>query len=830
MAVEAPVTPSDESADPLDDTGDVQIVDFPDARTHLLPDLVRFVVTLVGIVLVLLLGAYASGTTAGITSDVQGFYGVLHRLLVAPVNILEGAVTLVLPIVVVLALAMRREPRRILEALAGLCLGIAAVLLVATATRHWGAPELISSLSVTANGLTAVTMPAYLAGLAAMLTTAGRRRVLRPVSVSWTVLWLALAVAAISGFVTLPAALSTVLIGRAAGLLTRYTFGTPTDRAYGGHLVHAIRRAGFEPKRLVRVENPSEYSLPTPDPACLALARTHQGRVYDFTTVENHHLVAVALDGDRVAAGSIAKIWRSLRVRGIDSRPDLNLRRLAESTALVSHAARTAGVRTARVLGMAQSRDTMVIVYQRPMGCHAFADLTPEDATDEVLDAIWTEILKAHHAGITHRELTSDTVLICPDEGDEPPAVWLSGWQMGEVASGSFSKAIDMVQLVAMIAAKVGAQRAVQSAFRALPEAEIAAFAPFLQAVLLPRPTRIETKARGHVLRDVRAAILERLPEAPTVQQRITRFSLRTVFTLIFGVFAAYAILTSFNVSAVVDAIGHGSPFWVAIVFGLSATTYVGATLALLAYSPVKLPFMTSFIAQFAASFKALIMPAGLAPAVVNHQLLSRRGVPRPLAVATVALIQVSGIVATVLGLVVLSFVAGDSGALIATPSPPALIAVGSVAIAVTVALAFPKVRAWVGAKVKPIIRQTWPRLVSVLARPWTLALGLTGNLLMTTAYVGAFWASLQAFGQQIGLVQIAIIYLLGSAAGTAVPTPGGLGAIEVTLTTLLLAAGVPAAIAGSAVILFRGVTYGSNILIGYVAMKYLQNKGELSS
>jgi len=46
----------------------------------------------------------------------------------------------------------------------------------------------------------------------------------------------------------------------------------------------------------------------------------------------------------------------------------------------------------------------------------------------------------------------------------------------------------------------------------------------------------------------------------------------------------------------------------------------------------------------------------------------------------------------------------------------------------------------------------------------------------------------------------------------------------------LLLAAGVPAAIAGSAVILFRGVTYGSNILIGYVAMKYLQNKGELSS
>ena len=63
-----------------------------------------------------------------------------------------------------------------------------------------------------------VTLPAYIAGVAALLTVAGHRGTRRTLSVSWNLLWAALAVAVISGIVTLPAALVTVLVGRLAGL------------------------------------------------------------------------------------------------------------------------------------------------------------------------------------------------------------------------------------------------------------------------------------------------------------------------------------------------------------------------------------------------------------------------------------------------------------------------------------------------------------------------------------------------------------------------------------------------------------------------------------
>ncbi len=64
-------------------------------------------------------------------------------------------------------------------------------------------------------------------------------------------------------------------------------------------------------------------------------------------------------------------------------------------------------------------------------------------------------------------------------------------------------------------------------------------------------------------------------------------------------------------------------------------------------------------------------------------RLLTRRRVPAPLAVATVALVQVSAVVVTVLGLVVLSLITGSEGTLAALPSSSILIGVGGTAVIV---------------------------------------------------------------------------------------------------------------------------------------------------
>src|SRR6187431_983547 len=91
----------------------VQVIDTPLVRVHRVTDLIALLATALGIGLVVLVGAYAQGTTQGLTQDIQGISDALQRLLVAPVIIFSGIVTLVLPGVVVIDLAVRREPRRL---------------------------------------------------------------------------------------------------------------------------------------------------------------------------------------------------------------------------------------------------------------------------------------------------------------------------------------------------------------------------------------------------------------------------------------------------------------------------------------------------------------------------------------------------------------------------------------------------------------------------------------------------------------------------------------------------------------------------------------------
>ncbi len=817
----------------------VTIHDVPQSRVHRASDLIAVIGTVVGIVLVLLLGAYALETSQGFTEDVRGISRLLQRLLVAPVNIFSGIVTLIVPAAVIIDLSVRREPRRILEVLAAGVLAFVAALVATRTSLEFGSEELISSLSVRDPELgMVIQLPAYLATVSAMLTATGLRSTRRVLSVSWTLLWIAATVALISGIVTLPAALTVLLIGRAAGLLLRWMLGSTADRAYGEALVEGIRRAGFEPRKLVRADAPkgailrgsaSNGSDPTSvDEVATAIGRTRSGRVYAVTTVEGHHLIVGALDRDQHAAGFVSKFWRTVRFRGLDARAEMSLRHAAESTALASHAARTAGVRTARVLGMSQARDTMITVYQRPVASRALCDVPVEDISDELLDAIWDEVMRAHEAGIAHRSLSAQTILVGDDDATGQPLVWLTTWELAEVASSTLSRRIDGVQVLAATATLVGAERAVSAAFRAIGDEVVEQVAPLLQGIVLPRETRQAVKANSGLLQEMRTLIVKRLPEANIEQQNIARFGWRTVFTFAAAMVAAFLVIGFFNAQEVVAALQQASPLWILSAFLWSLLTFVGAALAMLAFSPVKLPWIRVTLVQVAAAYIAVAVPAGVGPAALNFRLLTRRRTPAPLAVATVALVQVSAIVVTVVGLIALTLVTGSEGTLAALPSTTVLMGLGAVGLVIALAMLVPRMRRWALAKVLPPLRQIWPRLVQVLGQPGRLVMGLVGNVLQTIAYVGAFYCTLVAFGQELAIVDVAVVFFLSSAVGAIVPTPGGLGAVEGALIAGLFSAGIPLSVGTPVVIVYRLITYWVRIPLGWSAMRWLQAKGEL--
>ncbi|WP_062382947.1 lysylphosphatidylglycerol synthase transmembrane domain-containing protein [Demequina iriomotensis] len=805
----------------------VRIVDEPETRVRRFTDVIAMLATVLGIAGVLLVGEFLIGTTEGLTQDIASISPILQRLLVAPVNLFTAILAVIIPAIMIIDLLIRREPRRLIEALAAGVLGVILTLIAALLLLNFASDELASSL--TPRTYDTLQLPAYVTAISGLLTAAGRRSARRSLGLSWNILWLGLAIAVIFGVVTIPAALLTVLLGRIAGLVLRYWLGSTADRAYGDALVEGLTRAGFHPRSIVRADLEHDEDHPELDAVTDALARTRQGRVYAMTTVENHHLLVVAMDGDQQAAGFVAKLWSSLRLRGIDTRADVSLRQTAEATALVSHAARVAGVRTGRVLGMGQIRDTMLLVYQRPPASRPLSDVPVEEISDALLDAVWTEVARAHGAGISHRHLDADTILVGGDaEGDEP-TVWLTSWELGEAATSAIAQRIDVAQVLAITAALVGADRAVDSAFRSLGATHVEQAAPVLQTVVLPPSTRAAVKSSPHekVLEAVREEILTRSPDAEVGSENITRFGWRTVVTIMLGLVIAFVVL-SFNTQDFLDAVKQANGWWMVVGFVWALLTFVGAALALAAFSPVKLPFMRVLLTQVAAAFVSIAVPAGVGPAALNLRLLTKRKVATPLAVATVALVQVSSVVVTVLGLVALTLASGSNGALAALPSTAVVVSFAVVALALGATLLLPKVRAWAAQRIMPTLRQTWPRLTQVLGQPWRLALGLAGNLLLTVGFVGAFQSSLLAFGWDMAVIDVAVLFFVSNAVGAAVPTPGGLGAVEAALTAGLLSAGVPYSIALPAVLVYRLLTYWLRIPLGYVAMKYLERKGEL--
>lgn len=816
----------------------VRIVDTPTARVHHPADLVALVLAALGIAVVCVLGAYAQGTTTGVTEDVQGFASLVRRLVFMPVAVLEGLITLIVPIAVLAELVSRRLLRHAGEAVLAAVLGLVAAPLATWLITRFGIPELQASFSVFRGGEGTVTLPALLVATTALLTVAGPRSRRRTVAWSWNAVWLGLGVALVTGLLTLAGALVTALLGRMVGSAVRYASGVQSERAYGRTLVEGVRRAGFDPAALIRVhgvtaDHPEGDAALAGDLAGVALARHSDERVYAMVGRDGARQDVLALDGDRQVVGFLVRWWRSLRLRGIDGRAVVSLRQVAERVALLSYAAASAGVRTPRLLSMAEAEDSMLLVFEHVPGAVPLRDLDAADLDDATLDAVWGQLALAHQAGLAHRALTSDAVLVGGSPGSGPVTggtgrrVLLTGWESGDVASSELARRVDVAQMLALLALRVGAARAVASAARVLTDSDLASIGPLLQMIVLPRATREEARAQRGLLGEVREALLQLLPEADVEPERLVRFGARTVISIALTIGAAVLVVTTINLEQIRLALAESQPWWAAATFGLGMLTFLGSAVALAAFSPVRLPLWRTTLVQVAASFVALVAPAGVGPAALNLRLLTRRGVSNALAVASVGLVQVSQFLTTVVVLLFLSLVSGSSRAL-RLPSSTVLATLGLVLLAVGAALLVPRVRRWVAVRTLPVWRQTWPRLVRLLSQPRRFAIAAAGNLLMTLSYLGAFWASLAAFGQDLSLIDLALIYLVGNAAGALIPTPGGLGTVEIALIGGLTTGGVPAAIATSVVALFRGLTFWGRVPFGWAAMRTLQRSGEL--
>jgi glycosyltransferase 2 family protein len=657
--------------------------------------------------------------------------------------------------------------------------------------------------------------------------------------------------------VTVPSFLITLLLGRAIGLGVRYAAGEWSQRPTAEDIAAALNSAGHPVVAMRRIRQDGIES-----------------RHYAATARGGGHLDVRVYDRDQEAAGALYRLYRRLRLQGPVRRGvPLSQERAVERRALLAYAADEAGVRTPRLVALVSvGGDANALAYEHHRGTtlaelaavppdtgsaepdgagtprsnpaaarlaaitvsqsaddrrDATAGSRPADEdraratdsrpTDDQLLRVWEAVLRLHAHRVTHRTLTADRILFA-DDGD----VVLLDPGGGDVAASDLQIRLDRTQLLAELALLVGPDRAARLATKAVGADQLAAVVPLLQPIVLHRSTRSALRRRKDVLPALRTQLLAAAPGEDAAPVRLERVRPRTIVTLIASLIAGYLLLGQLGRVNLISTLRSADWHWTLLALALSGVTYLGAALALSGYVPHRLRFRPLVLAQLAGSFVTLVTPAAVGGAALNIRYLQRRRVPAAVAAASVGLSQVVAFVLHILLIVVFAAITGSQGHSLQPPNWVYFVIAALVVIVLAV-IAIPAGRRLIRARLAPVLGQVLPRLLAVVQQPRKLAEGIGGALLLDGAYILCLAACIQALGGSASLASIALVYLTGSALGSAVPTPGGLGAVEAALSAGLTAAGLPGATAVSAVLLFRTLTFWLPVPVGWGAFNYLE-------
>lgn len=765
-------------------------------------DLARFAVAVLITAAVVLLAYFASGTSTGIGADISEAIALLPGIVVLAVNVVGGIGTLALPVAAAVSLVIRRRVRQLFDALIGLLATVILLTAAAYLIEQHASERFILALAGSTDPASAATAP-ILGGLVAFMTV-GRFASRRPWNVLGGAVIGSLVISLIiSGGITLAGIAMSAFVGWAAGLLVRYALGTPTTRPPGVDVAAALERGGFALQSLT------------------ASRQTTVGRRYRATTRSGDPIEVVVLDRDLEGAGLVASAWRALRLRDEPGTGAFNMRRTVDHSSLMAYAAESAGAPVPRLLlASAVGADSALLAYEYIDG-RRLSEV--DDVTDDELESAWRALRTLHGHQMSHRGLIDENLLL-----DGKGGVWLLGESAGAVASSDVAQRIDVAELLCTLALKVGTDRAVRAGRRVLGVSGLSRALAVLQPVALSPSTRRRMRRNKDLMISLRDALVEIRPDDQIEQVKLERIKPRTAVMIVVGAAAAYVLLSQLASVDLVGLIANANWAWMAVALGAALVTYFGAAWSLSGFVPERLSLWRTMLAQVAGDFATLVSPPTLGAVAINLRFLQKSGLHPALAAASVGVSQVAAFVVHIGLLLGFGVAAGTQADFSFDPPPWVVIAVVALALMLLGVFAVPRVRRFVFGRVRPLLREVIPRLVTVAQRPTKLIEGIGGILLLNGAYILVLLACVEAFGGQINVAAVAVVYLAGATLGQAAPTPGGLGAVEAALAAGLTAAGLDGGVAVSSVLLFRLVTFWIPTVPGYIAFNYLTKRNAL--
>lgn len=776
--------------------------------------MVRCVIALAEIALLVGIALLASATATGVEIDVVGASKHLPRALLHLIGWAGGIALLILPIALAIRALTVKQYRRLGEAVVTGGIAVGVVALANVVLNQPALAHLHVALHTTRGGVTGrheATLDGYLAGLVAYVTVIGLRGRTQWRTAFLTTIGFYIVASLADKHATVLSLLITIAIGSAVGSGLKYALGTTTGRPSAAAIAVALSSDHDPIVAIRRVANGSS-----------------EVRRYAATASSGDRVDITVFDRDQQAADAFYRLWRRARLKANVSRSaPLSLEGAIERQALLIYATEDSGVLTPRLRAVIKvGPDAGVLATDHIEGT-TLAELG-DKTTDDQLRRLWDTVLRLHKHRVTHRALTDERIMLVHGPGPREVALLEPG--NGDIAATDLQFRLDLVQLIAQTALLVGADRAVEIATEKVPREGLLGLVSLLQPVALYRSTRAALRGRRQLLADVRKRLLAAAPDGEVMPAQLDRVRPRTLITLIAGVFAAYVLAGQLANVSLSKLVAEANIGWSLVALACSAATYVGATLAISGFVVERLNPLRTLLVQIAASFVILVTPAAVGGVALNVRYLRKAKLSAADAAASVGVTQVMSF--AVFGVLVLvsATIAGTANAAKAlTPPHWAYIALGIVVGLTLIVLALPAGRRLLLSRVGSVASQVIPRLVDVAQRPVKLAEGLGGTALITLAYILCLAASVRAVGDaNVPLASIAVVYLAGNAAGSFIPTPGGIGAVETALSIALAGAGMQPAQAITAVLLFRTVTFWLPVLAGWISLHYLQRKDVL--
>jgi uncharacterized protein (TIRG00374 family) len=329
------------------------------------------------------------------------------------------------------------------------------------------------------------------------------------------------------------------------------------------------------------------------------------------------------------------------------------------------------------------------------------------------------------------------------------------------------------------------------------------------------------------------AAQQQDTPESAEPRRQRRRF--RALLALFGGAGAGYLLvlqLTSPNNNPL-DSLVRARPEWIALALLCAVGGLVAATMSYVGFVPERLDPWRAFLLQVAGGFANVVTPSGLGGLAISARFLQRIGISSGQAVSSIGVSQAVGLVLHLLLTGVFGYLTSVHYQASTQVSPLLVDTVfgilAAAALFAVVALGVPRLRRRLVARTAPLLSGVLPRLRDLLHQPGKLAVGVSGQLLVSLAAAACLYCCALALDHRAGFAAVALAVLVGGALGSAVPTPGGIGGVEVVLAgALAQTAGLSYDNALVAVLLYRLLTLWLPVLPGWLAFVWLQRHERL--